>query len=585
MSSPIANIVFSILISIMLATSATAWQLTDGALVHPEYHGSVPKKSDVIFSTRFKRDAAPSIAKAFNATRVEWVYSSDKAYIESLKADGRWFGGTINSNIKLANDDGNARDFGGNLISAPWMKTWKDMPKWITTTHPASEKALRDEAAQIISAGADSIQVDDPLLQLQSIEWGGDFNPATLAGFNNYLSTYPSKDANISEILKSDYRGFLKSNHGIKNTEEYIKKSPSIPANELWTKYLRYSVRQHFIDFRSFLKSQSSKPIALSMNLSELSKPDENIRHFFLAQFTDYVMAETTNLSTTDLAVRIATLRALGVGYAPSIKPKSVPENRVAIATLYAMGSQPLVPWDVYAGNDSSGKAKQRYFGSVTEYGDLYSFVRRYPKLFDNTEATAVVGIPIPVDKFRADDTMKVIQKLNQMQVPFAFLLTGGVEQKFKIEADRARHFKILIKVNPDADFTTTDLKDLHALPVAMVNSNDITDTTIIELSPISVVGSADNIKIYPRVNPSEGGQNLLIHLIDESKIGEYQNDPSCKRSLNIKRNIIGSKKVAKATYYSQKSVFPVSLKDNETVSQLAIPECSFWGVISLDFQ
>ena len=59
----------------------------------------------------------------------------------------------------------------------------------------------------------------------------------------------------------------------------------------------------------------------------EADRPEEKNWHFFLTEYTDYAMAETPIDNTEALARRAATLRALGIGYVPSLKPRSTPEN------------------------------------------------------------------------------------------------------------------------------------------------------------------------------------------------------------------------------------------------------------------
>jgi hypothetical protein len=569
-----------------MVSSGAEWQLLSGAMVHPDYGGPVPNKSDVVFSTRSKRTDSLYAIKAFKATRVEWVYSTDKAFVESIKELTGWFGGAINANVKPLSDAGVARDFDGNLLVAPWMKGWGG--KWITTTHPVSVKALKERAESIVNAGADSIQVDDPLLQLHSADWGGDFNGSTLEGFKEYLSTYPDKTElaalGIAQFTGSDYREFLKAKYAIKDAKDYLKRYRSIPTTSLWTKYLRASVYQHFVEFRGYLNGVRGKTFPLSMNLAYLDKPDEKNRHFFLAGLADYAIVETAIANTSHLVVQAATMRALGVGYVPSIQPRSLADNRVAIATLYALGGQPLVPWDIYMGSDESGQS-QRFYGSVADYEPLYAFVRRYPMLFDGMEATAVVGIPIPVDKFRKEETMQLIQRLNQMSVPFAFVLMGGNDRKFKVDASRAKYFKTLVTVNPETDFSTDDLRDLRGLNVSKVDSSDLTDEAIRNLAPLTVVGGMGAVKLYPRVNPSSNRGNLVVHVIDESRGAEAEAYAGCKRRISIKKNVMVAKNITEAAWHSLNAVTPLTISGSAQETIVTIPECRMWGLLSFKFQ
>jgi hypothetical protein len=569
-----------------VAAQQASWNLTDGARVHPDYNGPVPKKSDVIFSTRFKRAEAPEVIKAFGATRVEWVYSTDKDYIEKLKSTAGWFGGTLNANVSLPNDDGIARDFDGNPLVAPWMKGWG--AKWVTTTHPDTVKALKEEAAKIVGSGADSIQVDDPLLQLHSALWGGDFNKATLQGFNRYLSTYPDKKAltalGLAELGDSDYRDLLRSQHGVRNTKDYVARYRSFPTTEIWIRYLRTSVRQHFEDFRAHLNMLRGRSFPISMNLGGLDKPNETGWHFFLAEFADYIIGETPITSLPDLVSRAATARALGLGYVPSLMPRTAAENRVAIATLYALGSLPLVPWDMYEGNDEKGQPK-RFFGAPDDYGPLYGFVRAHPELFNGTETAAVVGIPIPVSRFRNEETTRTVRTLVEKQIPFAFLLVGGTERQFKLEIARARHVKMLITVNPEGDFHPDDLKVIRAIPIPQTESNRLTDDTLRNLAPLSVVGGLGAVKIYPRVAPSSRGHRLVVHVVDEARGHMPLGDRNCERRIAIKKSAISGQSIVRATWYGGRVPKSVTFSASEREVSAFIGECEFWGILLVDLQ
>jgi hypothetical protein len=60
--------------------------LTAASQVHAPRHGLTPSGSDVVFSTRFKRSEAMPVFTAYSATRVEWVYTTDAAYVSQFKS-------------------------------------------------------------------------------------------------------------------------------------------------------------------------------------------------------------------------------------------------------------------------------------------------------------------------------------------------------------------------------------------------------------------------------------------------------------------------------------------------------------------
>ena len=578
--SIVATLIASALVLMTLPVRAE-WMLIDGARVHPDFHGPVPKKSDVIFSSRTKRPEALSMITAFEATRVEWVYSGDKEFISAIKATAGWFGGTLNANMPLPDDDGMAKDFDGNTIVHPRMKAWGG--KWNTTTHPDTQQALRAQAKRYLDLGADSIQFDDPLLQLYSAYlWGGDFNPSTLAGFTKYLAEYPDQ-AELARAgliqMQGDYREFLRRNHTVINAKDYANRALSFPSTKIWLKYLEQSIVDNFKSLREYMNAIRGS-VPLSMNLVFLDRPDESGKHFFLSSLADYSIAETAIDKLDEVHMRSLTARALGIGFVPSLRPLGVAENRVAIATMYALGAQPIVPWDVYIGNDAAGHPKRMY-GTVAEYGDLYKFVRTRAEIFDHREQTAVVGIPVPVHKFNSAATKAVADKLFQRRIPFAYILTGGSERKFDIDAGRVKHFKLLVSVNPDSEFNAADLQALRSLPVNRINAAQLDDSTLQTLSPFIVAGDASALKLYPRARPSKDPDSLVVHLIDEARGQQEQSDSTCKRRIGIKKSFLGHKEISRITWYTDGEVVSLDLTHNGNEVFFTVPQCKLWGILS----
>ena len=187
------------------------WTLFDGARVHPEYHGTVPNKSDVVFTTRSNRPDALNAINAFGATRVEWCYSDDTKFIRQVRGLVNWFGGAINPTITPAGEGGQALDIEGSKVVAPWMKPWGH--PWITTTSENSRITLLEKSTSFIDAGANSIQVDDPLMQFGTLRWGGDFSSETIGGFSKYILEHPEKAgallASTNKKSPIDYKKYL----------------------------------------------------------------------------------------------------------------------------------------------------------------------------------------------------------------------------------------------------------------------------------------------------------------------------------------------------------------------------------------
>jgi hypothetical protein len=567
-----------------LAAQRGDWQLTDGASVHPAYRGPVPEKSDVILSTRFRRPQAVEIIKAYGANRVEWVYSTDKAYIQSLKAVASRFGGALHSTMTLPDSNGLALDFDGNPIVPPWMAPWG--AKLISIAHPSGRKFIEDAAKRYVDLGADSIQFDDPLLQVQSGYRGGDFSPLVLDEFRKFLVNYPDQAAlsrlGIVDPSTFDYRRFLTDRFGIKNADDYRKQYRNLPTTPLWMSFHREYVRSFFSDFRATLHKYRGSYFPLSMNLNPVS-PSESRPDFFLAEFADYAISETPIGDLDLLQIRAATLRAQGVGFVPSILPKSRQENRLAIATLFSLGGTTLVPWDVYYTVGPEEKP-DRFFGAPEDYADLFHFVRRNAALFDRFEQTAVVGVVVPVDKYRARETVEFVRRLTRFNVPFAFVLAGGTHWRFTIDPALARNYKLLVTVNEDRDFSPDALQTLAALPLPRMRASELSDHAVETLSPFVAASSSSGVRFYPRAMPGRTGTEVLVvHAVDTAADAPVSGAPACARTVGIKGDSILGRDIKSANWHSGSGSRKAPWTRDGVNFLIRIPECVLWGTLRLE--
>jgi hypothetical protein len=557
-----------------------AWTLLDGARAHPDYRGPVPNKSDVIFSTRFKRPEAPAIIKSFGATRVEWVYSTDADFVQSIRSVAPWFGGAISSNIPLPNDEGTAKDLEGQPIVAPWMKSWG--AKWVTTTDPRTRRAIENTARRYIELGARSIQVDDPLLQYATANWAGDFSGSTLEGFRKYLSEYSDKAAlqrlGILDAKTFNYKEFLADVYSIRTKKEYEEKFRSLPTTPLWLEYLKGSVISHFSDFRRFLNAINGKTVPLSMNVL-LFGPDESRPQFGLVPFMDYAMVESKINDFDVLSLQAATYRALGVGHVPSILPAGKSENRTAIAMLYALGTQPLVPWDIYIDNGPDQKPS-RFFGSPKDYADLYRFVRNNAEYLDNFEELAVVGIVVPVNRYQEKKTLELIRRLSKAKVPYALIPVGGTKLTYRPDPERIRRFRLLLTVNPDGDFSTADMSSLRQLPVELFRAQDISEKSLATLSPFWG-DRIDEMHLVAR-GPKEAADKIVLHVIRPSKNGDSASTTACAKGIGIRRDALAPRSIKNARWHSLSDVRDLPLGHTRDGVSLVIPDCQEWGLLEL---
>lgn len=554
------------------------WSFLDSWKAHPEFKGPVPKRSDVIFSTRFKRDEALEVAKAFGATRIEWVYSSDPAYIAKLREVAPWFGGALSSTITLKNERGIAKDIEGKPIVAPWMKSWG--AKWITVSNEETRTALYDLATAYLKAGASSIQIDDPLLQFTSRLWGGDFSDSSIAGFREYLQKHSDKNLLGAVGLDTpdvDYRVFLAARYGIRTAADYAKRQKDLPTTPIWHAYLKESVMSHYSRLRDAIDAVAGKRVPISMNLL-LFGPDEKRDAFAVAPFADYAMVESKIEDFDVLSLQAATYRALGMGYVPSILPTNLVESRAAIAYLYALGGQPLVPWDIYQ-NQGPEKKPTRFFGKIEEYSDLYKHVRRNAEVIDRFELLPVVGILAQVTHYDLKNTLALVRRLNRANVPFVLVPVGA---SYTINAERLRRLKLLISVGSFPDPGDDILEAIEAIPIDVVPSDKLSDLELRKLSPVQEQ-LPESIRVVVR-GATAGQSALAIHVVSISNTRNADVMTECGTPFSIKKEFLGKVNFPDIFVRTVKNNYKVAVGYEGDQLMIRLPRCDSWEIIEAKF-
>ncbi len=557
--------------------------MQQGAASHPPFLGSVPPKSAVVFSTRFTRPEALPVIRAFGATRIEWGYNKEPAYAKALRELAPWVGGAVSGMPPSPVKEGFARDFDGKIVAAPWAQSFDG--RWLTSTHPETQADYRDRITKLVELGVDSIQHDDPQMQAYAALYqGGDFNDSTVQGFPQWLATRanPAQVAAAGLVgFTGDYRQWLRDKQGVKDADDYRARWRKLPSSVLWLDFVRSTVLDHMLRVRQIASQLRGKPVPLSMNLSVLYEPLASNPFFFLAPAVDYAMPETHIDNYAQMASQAATARSLGLGFVPSLRPGTRAENRVAIATLYALGGQPIVPWDVYVGNDERGQVK-RFFGTVDDYGDLYRFVKAQAPLFDGLESAPLVGLMVPVEQGRADRIKALVARLVQRGIPFSFVLVGrNGPASYRAEAARLQSVDLVVTTNPDADYPAADLKALTDSGVRRLAVEQLSDDALDLMRPFIAAPGAEQLRIVPRASPS-GPDRLVLHVVDASRGDALQADAGCRRRIGIRRASLGGRQVTHVEWRSP--IAGTRLRDSDLGGDVfvSIEGCPVWGLLEL---
>ena len=318
-----------------------------------------PRRSDVCLSSRWRhptnvKDPHDTFrdARAFHATRLDWVYSQDPAWIGECKRRGLHFGGALNTILTDApgvatRDKGRILDKNGQRVTAPWMKSWNAW--WGCVNSPEYRETYLAHAKLIIDGGADVIHMDNPGINATAVAWGGCY-----------------------------------CEHCRKKAEQ---KGLTLPGD---MKALQTdSVREFYAFVRQEIDRRAGRRVVFSSN-------NYNGAAGFPYDLFDFGIAELPERSATPVLLHGKFSEAARGGRPQvfTLGSTNVALSRRVIATAYACGGHIIVPYDVYHGKGP------RIFGTPEQYADLYGFVRAAAGWLDGYEDAAVAGTGLRETRF-----------------------------------------------------------------------------------------------------------------------------------------------------------------------------------------
>ncbi len=365
-----------------------------------------PGYADVCFSSRWvhprgKDDPHDSLEamKAFHATRLEWAYITDKKFLAEIKKRGMTYCPAINTSafvgdLREKQRRGRILDLNGGIITAPWMRMWKNS-SWGCVNCPDYRQSYLTRLKHFADLGADSIQTDDPGNNWTAVNWGGCFCTHCMTGFTAFLQdeidAEERKALGIEDLDRFNYGEHLRSRNAPVG-DDYGKWDGG-RLKKLFAEFQRRSVERFYEDMWSALFKHAGRRFPISSN-------NYGGRWSFPYHLFDMGMAELPHRDAHPARIREKLIEARQRGKAQifTFVSTDVRETRRVIAACYANGGHLIVPWDVYL--KSTPEGSERYFGKPEEYADLYGFVREHAVLFDGYEDAAAIGPDMHDDRY-----------------------------------------------------------------------------------------------------------------------------------------------------------------------------------------
>lgn len=458
----------------------------------------LPRRSDVPMSSRWWRPRKPGDPqdtlrdlKAFQATRLEWIYETDAAHIRAAKEAGYGVCTTINGSDLTQGRVHAARNFDGGLMTFPWMVSWTQSdglpPGAACVNNPLFRESQAKLIGEAVAAGAVAIQYDD---------WASNVSVTSVAG--ECFCRFCLQKFQRRQHADADYRAFLRKQRGVTDLASYLvyrRDHAAEPLQRAYSDLQIESVRENLSSLKNLLAglSRDGRRPALSVN-AHFDSPGRQSKALLADDVPDYFTGEGGDQSLAGMFTNAKLAESLQRTSIYSPFPYQVDRTRAEVALQYALGQLCLVPYDIWMRSSDL----PRYFGAPEQYADLFEFVRTNAALFDACESVATVGVL--VDTLQPEDSRfrPLIQALASRGIPFHVCRAGP--------GDAACKHRLRFVVN-----LTGAPIDRGEFPQAREWSANLRDDQIRTISLLRVEAP----DVIATVRASRDGRIRAIHLVN----------------------------------------------------------------------
>lgn len=364
-----------------------------------------PGLSDIPLSSRWPRPDGGGdphntfqAIEDFHATRLDWNYPRDNStFISQIKGAGLYYAGTINSELPdqiggstrvIARD----KDMFGIPIHNPELPPSSSARGDIND--PAYRQIVTNFIKFTIDAGGDMIMVDDPGMTYSNmLDLGGGYGDASVAQFRVYLLANSTASQRAGWGMPADMTNFDYADYAVSRNNGATV--PSAVRNR-FRDFHRQGLDNFYDTIRGELNTYAGRVVPFAFN-----NGSTQIQTDYQVEYADFWMGETGkeygNPTASGIYNKVKNAELLGkvqVFSPPNDSPTFIPTraeyvalSRKIIGTSYASGSSTLVPWDVWRRN-----MDDRFFGTITEFGDIYEMIAENPEYYDAHEEIFASG-------------------------------------------------------------------------------------------------------------------------------------------------------------------------------------------------
>jgi hypothetical protein len=332
-----------------------------------------PKYEDICFSPRNTswggRDIV-EVAKAFHATRIEWLYvdDADGPVLKRLQDLGISLGLAISGSIRDGTEHvGSPHGFNarpqyytqGRMLN----EQGEVVEGWGSMHDPLYEEVVKRWLRLCGQYGTQRLHRDGPEWNYQ--DW--DFNPHALRQFNDYLTARVPAEAlarlDVGEPSAFDLKAYL---------QRHTRRSVPPEFRKLWEDFRRETLLAWYQKLREWTAEIVGPGIEWSANYSSFIQftPERTWSDFAMTELQpsggQFGIGDPWSLHR-----KVQISRELGKALVVTLGSHDVYENKIMIGLTYAMGIHMLCPYAVFM------KDKPRKFDDPALYADVYGFVHR----------------------------------------------------------------------------------------------------------------------------------------------------------------------------------------------------------------
>lgn len=464
--------------------------------------------------------------RQFNPTTIRWAYIREPAQIQSIAKLGVKLETAVQDTLapdpiaRTKAKNRNSEDFEGNPIVVGHIASAPNIACYNGSTY------INGVLEQI------KISMENGVIALQHDDWVGNislyndsygcFCEDCLKKFNEYIKEKYSVDEikafGIDDINNFNYRTYLQTKFSFKTNQDYKSNRSKVSLDKVFKDFQYNSSFKYFMLLKEKAKEYSGgKDIPLNGNMGHMPIwYDKELFKIGYAFFNE-ALGETDEEEYQDIADLITgTNFVIGTGKTYTISPRTsrvaleTEINRRAAAVSYALGNYFLVPWDVWL-----SRQPQRAYGTTEQYGDLFSFIRQYPELFDKHEAKSKVAIAVQWSELSDANMRKTFKdlsyKLFQSGVSYKVVVANNEEPTIKFNNESFDGINEIITIHSLDKFSNENKQFIEKSGINITSIDKVSDAMLNNYSRVKVSGGSD---LYATIRETSMGEKA-VHIIN----------------------------------------------------------------------